>query len=123
MSEVKSKLEEIIHLINQNPKARKVFVTNKAGQDVNWNMIFEFELEDLNPFYLEIKDTTAHLYEGNAENPDIIMSGSPQALTKICNGQGDFTHAISREEITVEQGKVMEVIRLTRAITSALKAK
>ena len=42
---------------------------------------------------------------------------------RICEGKGDFTHAISREEISVEQGKVMDVIRFTRAITIILKAK
>jgi len=50
------------------------------------------------------------------------MSGDPNSIVKICNGKGDFTHAISREEITVEKGKVMDVIRLTRAITIVLKA-
>jgi len=41
----------------------------------------------------------------------------------ICQGRGDFTHAISREQITVKKGKVMEVIRLTRAIIIVLKSK
>ncbi|MFO8017418.1 MAG: SCP2 sterol-binding domain-containing protein [Promethearchaeia archaeon] len=122
MSEPKKNLEEIIKKVNDTRKARQVFVTNKAGTDVNWDMVFQFNLDDQKPFYLQIEDTKGELYEGKAENPDIIMSGDSEAIVKICNGQGDFTHAISREEITVEQGKVMEVIRLTRAITAALKS-
>jgi putative sterol carrier protein len=122
MSEVKAKLEKVIQQINETPKARQVFVTNKAGKDVDWDMIFQFNLKDQDPFYLQIQNTAGKLHEGHSDNPDIIMSGKPEAIVKICKGQGDFTHAISREEITVEQGKVMEVIRLTRAITSALKA-
>ena len=58
-----------------------------------------------------------------ASEPDIVMTGDNHALVRICEGKGDFTHAISREEITVEKGKVIEVIRLTRAITTALKTK
>jgi len=49
------------------------------------------------------------------------MTGDNNAIVKICNGKGDFTHSISREEISVEKGKVIEVIRLTRAITIVLK--
>ena len=49
------------------------------------------------------------------------MTGDSEAIVRICNGKGDFTHAISREKITVEQGKVMDVVRLTRAISTALK--
>ena len=51
------------------------------------------------------------------------MSGKSDAIMRICEGKGDFTHAISREQITVEKGKVMDVIRLTRAITIVLKSK
>ncbi|MGV9174184.1 MAG: SCP2 sterol-binding domain-containing protein [Promethearchaeia archaeon] len=122
MSEAKAKLEEIIQMINNTEKARQVFVTNKAGKDVNWDMIFQFNLEGQDPFYLQIQDTKGKLHDGQAENPDIVMSGNPRAIMKICNAQGDFTHAISREKITIEHGKVMEVIRLTRAITAALKS-
>ena len=53
----------------------------------------------------------------------LIMTGDNNAVVNICQGRGDFTHAISREQITVEQGKVMDVIRLTRAITLVLKTK
>ncbi|MBY9017155.1 MAG: hypothetical protein KGD68_15810, partial [Candidatus Lokiarchaeota archaeon] len=52
----------------------------------------------------------------------IVISGKSDAIVRICEGKGDFTHAISREEILVEQGDVMDVIRLTRAITIILKA-
>jgi hypothetical protein len=49
------------------------------------------------------------------------MSGDNNSIVKICNGKGDFTHPISREEITVEKGKAIEIIRLTRAIAIVLK--
>ena len=50
-----------------------------------------------------------------------MLSGDNEAIIRICQGKGDFTHAISREQITVESGKVMDVIRLTKAITIVLK--
>ncbi|MBD3352736.1 MAG: hypothetical protein GF364_14710 [Candidatus Lokiarchaeota archaeon] len=121
MADAQEKLGEIIQKINNTPKAKAVFVTNIAGKDIDWEMSFQFNLDDIDPFYLQIADQSATLKQGTLENPDIIMSGNPQSIIKICEGQGDFTHAISREEITVEKGKVMDVIRLTRAITVSLK--
>ena len=115
-------LANIIEKVNQNEKAQAVFVTNIAGKDVNWEKSFQFNLNNENPFYLEIKDRKGMISNGTKSDANIIMTGDPQAIVRICNGKGDFTHAISREQITVEQGKVMDVVRLTRAITVALKS-
>ncbi|MFX1594110.1 MAG: SCP2 sterol-binding domain-containing protein [Promethearchaeota archaeon] len=116
-------LNEIVKKLNANPKAQDVFVTNIAGKDVNWEMSFQFNLDNQDPFFLEIKNRKARLTNGTKSDADILMSGNPEAIVRICKGKGDFTHAISREQITVEKGKVMDVIRLTRAITIVLKTK
>ena len=115
-------LEKIIGKMNQIPKALQVFVTDIDGKPVNWNIKFQFNLDNEDSFYLEIKDQQLSINLGTSEDSEIVMSGDNKALTKICQGQGDFTHAISREEIKVEEGKIMDVIRLTRAITIVLKA-
>ncbi len=117
------KLNKVVDKLNNNPKAQDVFVTNIAGKDVNWLMSFQFNLDDEDPFYLEIKNREATLSKGTKSDAIILMSGDPKAIIRICEGKGDFTHAISREQITVEKGKVMDVIRLTRAITIVLKSK
>ena len=123
MGDAKSKLIEIINIINYNPKAQSVFVTNIDGKDVNWEMSFQFNLDNEEPFFLEIKDQNVSLTNGTKTDAIIVMTGDPSAIERICDGKGDFTHAISREQITVEKGKVMDVIRLTRAITIVLKSK
>ena len=84
-------------------------------------MTFQFNLNNETPFYLNIKDQKVDITSGTSPEAEIVMSGDNNAIVKICHGKGDFTHAISREEITVEKGKVIDVIRLTRAITIALK--
>lgn len=122
MSSGKENLSHIIEKINQNLKAQMVFVTNIAGKDIDWEMSFQFNLDNELPFYLEIKNRKAILNEGTKKDAIIVLSGDPDAIIRICEGKGDFTHAISREQITVEKGKVMDVIRLTRAITVSLKA-
>jgi len=123
MGSTKENLSKIVEKINLNPKAQSVFVTNIAGKDVDWEMSFQFNLENEAPFFMEIKNRKIILSDGTYSDAIIVISGKPDAIIRICEGKGDFTHAISREQITVEKGKVMDVIRLTRAITIVLKKK
>ena len=123
MGLAKEKLNNIVEKINTIQKAQTVFVTNIAGTDVDWEMSFQFNLESEDPFYLDIKNRKVSLSEGTKSDAIIVMTGDPNAIVRICEGKGDFTHAISREQITVVEGKVMDVIRLTRAITIVLKTK
>ncbi|KKK41230.1 hypothetical protein LCGC14_0584500 [marine sediment metagenome] len=116
-------LGKIIEKMNKIPKAQQVFVTDVSGKPVDWNINFQFNLDAEEPFYLSIQDKQANLYSGTLAKAEIVMSGDNKSIIKICQGKGDFTHSISREEITMKKGKVMDVIRLTRAITIVLKAK
>ncbi|MFX1550164.1 MAG: SCP2 sterol-binding domain-containing protein [Promethearchaeota archaeon] len=116
-------LSRVIEKMNTIEKAQAVFITNIAGKDVDWEMSFQFNLSNENPFFIEIKNHKIILSEGTKSDAIIILSGNPDAIMRICEGKGDFTHAISREHITVEKGKVMDVIRFTRAITIVLKNK
>lgn len=115
-------LGQIVSKMNTLPKVQQVFVTDISGKSVNWDIVFQFNLSNETPFYLTIKSQKVSITSGTSEDAEIIMSGHKNAIIKICEGKGDFTHAISREEIFVEKGKVIDVIRLTRAITIALKA-
>ncbi|HUY00079.1 MAG TPA: hypothetical protein VMV49_11030 [Candidatus Deferrimicrobium sp.] len=123
MGQAKENLMKIVENMNENPKAQAVFVTNIAGKDVDWEMSFQFNLDNDEPFYLEIKNQIVNLSIGTKSDAVIVISGKSDAIVRICEGKGDFTHAISREEILVEEGNVMDVIRLTRAITIVLKTK
>lgn len=121
MGQAKESLIKIVEKMNKNPKAKDIFVTNVAGKDTDWEMSFQFNLNNQDPFFLEVKNRKLKLSNGVKSDAIVLMSGDPTAIVRICEGKGDFTHAISREEITVEKGKVIEVIRLTRAITTALR--
>ena len=123
MGQAKESLMKIIEKMNSNPKARAVFITNVAGKNVDWEMTFQFNLDNDEQFFLDVKNQAVNLSEGIKFDAMIVMSGESKAIERICEGKGDFTHAISREQITVEKGKVMDVIRLTRAITIVLKSK
>jgi len=123
MEQAKESLSQVIERINTIVKAQAVFVTNIAGKDVDWEISFQFNLNNEDPFFLEIKNHKILLSKGTKSDAIVVLTGNSDAIVKICEGKGDFTHAISREHITVEKGKVMDVIRLTRAITIAIKSK
>ncbi len=123
MGQAEESLMKIIEKMNSNPKALAVFITNVAGKNVDWEMTFQFNLDKDEQFFLDVKNQAVNLSEGIKFDAMIVMSGESKAIERICEGKGDFTHAISREQITVEKGKVMDVIRLTRAITIVLKSK
>jgi len=123
MVETKERLRVIVEKMNASPKARSVFITNIAGKDVDWKMSFQFNLDNEEIFFLEVNNQAVVLSDGIKHDAIIVISGESKAIERICEGKGDFTHAISREEIIVEKGNVMDVIRLTRAITIVLKSK
>ena len=116
-------LSKIIEKLNSNEKALAVFERNIEGKTRDWEISFQFNLDNEDSFFVEIKNRRVHLTHGTKQEAEILMSGNNNAIVRICEGKGDFTHAISREQITVEKGKVMDVIRLTRAITITLKSK
>ncbi len=123
MGHAKENLMKIAEKMNENPKAQAVYVTNIAGKDVDWEMSFQFNLDNDDPFYLEVKNRESNVLNGTKSEAHIVISGKSDAILRICEGKGDFTHAISREEILVKKGSVMDVIRLTRAITIVLKTR
>ncbi len=123
MGIAKDNLVKIVDGMNGNKKVEDMFVTDIKGETVEWDMTFQFNLDNEDPFNLAIKGPKTILSDGTAEDAPIVLSGDNEAIVRICQGKGDFTHAISREQITVEKGKVMDVIRFTKAITIVLKTK
>lgn len=123
MGAAKDNLEEVVARMAGNEKVDAMYSTNIGGKDIAWDMTFQFNLDNEDAFYLEIKDKKANVSAGTASNAGVVLTGEPNSIVNICEGKGDFTHAISREQITVEKGKVMDVIRLTKAITIVLKTK
>jgi hypothetical protein len=117
VGEAKKESQKILELINTNPKAQKILSAE------NWNVIFQFTLEDEEPFYIEIQNGKAVLKPGTHTDPTLLITGSGASIARATRGQGDFTHSISREEVEIKKGKVMELIRYGRAITTALKEK
>ncbi len=123
MGTAKDNLKKIVLKMEDNLKVEDMLTTNVGGKDIAWDKTFQFNLDNEDPFFLEIKDKKVKIIDGTVSDAGVLLTGDPNSIVNICNGKGDFTHAISREEITVAEGKVMDVIRLTKAITIILKTK
>jgi len=91
MGIAKENLAKIIEKLNRIAKAQTVFVTNIAGKDVNWDMTFQFNLNNEDPFSLEIKERKGKILDGILSNAEIVMTGDNNAIVRICEGKGDFT--------------------------------
>jgi alkyl sulfatase BDS1-like metallo-beta-lactamase superfamily hydrolase len=118
MGEAKTESENIIDLINASVKAQKVLAAE------NWQVILQFDLDgEDKPFFIEVKNGKANLHEGTHSEPTVLITGDGASIARASRGQGDFTHSISREEVEIKKGKVMELIRYGRAISAALKEK
>ena len=79
----KEKLKIIVEKMNSIPKAQAVFVTNIAGKDVDWEMSFQFNLDNEEPFFLEIKNKAVILSDGVKSDALIVMSGESKAIERI----------------------------------------
>ncbi|HMF31740.1 MAG TPA: hypothetical protein VKK79_10010 [Candidatus Lokiarchaeia archaeon] len=116
MGEARAETEKIIAAINANQKAQSILNAE------NWHVVFQFNLSDEDePFYIEVQGGEAMVVGGTHQNPTLLITGSGNSVARASRGQGDFTHSISREEIEVKAGKVMELIRYGRAIAATLK--
>jgi len=117
VGEARIESEKIIKLINKNSKAQKVISAE------NWNVSLQFDLEgESEPFFIEIKDGKAVLKGGSYPDATHLIVGDGASIARASRGQGDFTHSISREEVEIKKGKIIELIRWGRAIAAALKS-
>lgn len=118
VGEARTESETILKLINTTEKAKKILAAE------NWDVSFQFNLDgEPEPFFIEIKDGKAELKSGTHPDPTHLITGDGASVARASRGQGDFTHSISREEVEIKKGKIMELIRYSRAIAAALKAK
>jgi len=116
MNEARIEFEKIIDLINKTLKSKQIF----ESEDWRYTIQFKLDGED-DPFFLVVKDGIGKVIVGEDANADMLITGDKNSIIKTSQGKGDFTHGISREEITVEKGKVFELMRISRAIGVALK--
>ncbi|GAB4316265.1 MAG: hypothetical protein Kow0069_18430 [Promethearchaeota archaeon] len=106
-------VEAAVARVNGSEKARAVL----AAED--WSAAFQFDLSSGESFHVVVSGGEAGVGVGRHPSPTVVVAGSAAAVAKASRGEGDFTHAISREEVRVQAGKVADLIRWSRALSAA----
>lgn len=77
-----------------------------------FNKSFQIKPSDSNPFYVEIKDGTISLNEGETQGPSATVMGTDQVLSEIFSGQQDAVKAFMTGKLKVS-GDIFSAQKLT----------
>ncbi|WP_369601932.1 SCP2 sterol-binding domain-containing protein [Hahella sp. SMD15-11] len=78
-----------------------------AGLD----LVFQFDIEDGDNYYLVVKDGTCELGAGNHEDPSVTLIMSGETLQNIVNGETDGMQAFMAGQLRAE-GDMMLAMKL-----------
>ncbi len=107
--------EEIFSLMQQVYEKAK---SKLSGEMSSWNKIFQFNIENEEPFYIEFKSGTMKLVKGTHSNPTATLSMSKDTLIKILRGELDAMAAFIRGQMRIT-GNVIETVALRKMIEAA----
>lgn len=107
MGKGKEALLQTVDLINS--------IDRSAELMQGWSKTIQFDLKgETGPFHIAIDKGKMKFGEGPATSPDIIMTGSTDALAPSVTGVVDISHPISRGDIVITRGQVKDMITFGR---------
>jgi len=108
IDEVKEKFLEIYE------KAKE-----KMGDEMaSWNKVFQFEIPDGEPFYIEFSGGQVKVEKGKHDSSIATLSMEKEVLFKILNGELDAMAAFMRGMMKIT-GNVFETANLRKVIEAA----
>lgn len=91
----------------------------KMGAEISsWNKVFQFEIPDGEPFYIEFSGGDIKIEGGKHPAPLATLSMEKSVLNKILNGELDAMAAFMRGMMKIT-GNVLETANLRRVIEAA----
>lgn len=91
----------------------------KMGNELaTWNKIFQFEIFDGDPFYIEFSKGSLKIEKGIHQSPIATLSMSKDILMKILNKELDPITAFIRGMIKIS-GNILEVANIRRMLEAA----
>lgn len=86
----------------------------KMGDEMaTWNKVYQFEIEGMEPFYIEFKGGDVRIEEGKVESPLATLSMDRDVLMKILDLEMDPMVAFMRGQMKIT-GNVMETVHLRK---------
>ena len=112
MKRAKDCLEQMIPLLNENPKA--------VGIMKAWSRKVQFDFDNENShFHIVVDRGAMRLSDVACGEPDITVTGDEKALAEVVEGVIDITHPISQGRLVVKRGKISEMTHFNRLIAIA----
>ncbi len=85
----------------------------------SWDKVYQFSVEGLGDFYVQIKDGTISVVEGKHPNPIATLSATSDVLDKIVSGQLDAMKAFLAGQLRIT-GNVIDTLNLKKLIDAGL---
>ena len=82
-----------------------------AGAAAGLDLVFQFNIEDAENYYLSIKDGTCSLTEGNAESPNVALIMDSATLKGVLKGEISGMEAFMTGKLRTE-GDMMLALKL-----------
>lgn len=91
----------------------------KMGDEMaSWNKVFQFSIEDGEPFYIEFSGGQMRVEAGTHPSPTATLVMNKETLTKILRGELDAMAAFVRGKMRIT-GNVIETAHLRRMLEAA----
>ncbi len=95
-------------------------VPNLSGELSGFNKSFQIKPSDSNPFYVEIKDGTIDLKEGEIQGASATVMGTDQVLSDIFSGKQDAVKSFMTGQLKVS-GDIFSAQKLTSIMSKFRK--
>ncbi|MCE4608385.1 MAG: SCP2 sterol-binding domain-containing protein [Caldisphaeraceae archaeon] len=85
----------------------------------SWNKVYQFVVEGVGDFYIEISNGTMKIADGKHPNPIATLSASPDVIKKIVSGELDSMKAFMSRQLKIT-GNVLDTVNLKKLIDLGL---
>ncbi len=75
------------------------------------NLVFQFNIEDDDNFFVKVKDGTCDAQKGDAENPNVTLIMDSETLNGVISGETDGMQAFMAGKLRAE-GDMMLALKL-----------
>ena len=98
-----------IQLLSRYVQSTPAVVTLAEG----WSSLIQFELIGEDPFFVQFDGMSAAFHEGNAANPDVVLSGRSDLFFDVISGKLDPDEAFMMKKYAL-QGSVVDAMKFRR---------
>ena len=110
-------MAEIASKMNANPRA--VHLMEVFPRVVQFSVS-----EEDDQFFVRIENSRIELYESTANDPDLVVRILNAAqFREVLHGKLDISHAFAQGNLTVQRGKLSEMILFSRIVSVAQRGK